>query len=191
MMQGIGNDIVDLGKARTESNSKRKGYLEKICTENEQQLIHQAKDSFQLLWVLWTMKESTYKIINRNTGLRNYAPLSFQCELSQLTATEATGTIICYGQLFHSHTTLKDGYIHSVAASLPAQLEKVNIMYPANSKSYKEEFNQSAVAYQLHKNTAGLPEMTHRTEGTRHAVSVSHHGRYLAIAYSDSPLSAD
>jgi phosphopantetheinyl transferase (holo-ACP synthase) len=62
----IGNDIVDLSLAPKESNWKRKGFLDKIFTKNEQLRIIKSDNPENMVWNLWTRKEAAYKIFNRN-----------------------------------------------------------------------------------------------------------------------------
>ena len=76
-----GNDIVDMATAATESNWKRKGFLEKIFTQKEQEYIHKAASPTQMVWKLWSMKESAYKIYTRQFGGRFFAPLKLSCTL--------------------------------------------------------------------------------------------------------------
>ena len=75
----IGNDIVDLNLAKTQSNWKRKGYLDKIFTENEQNLIFESENPTAKVWNLWSRKEAAYKIYNRSTNIRVFNPKKFDC----------------------------------------------------------------------------------------------------------------
>ena len=77
----IGNDIIDLSFARLESNWQRTGFLEKQFTANEQKLILTAKNSFILVWKLWSMKEAAYKIYLQQNETRFFAPKKFDCLL--------------------------------------------------------------------------------------------------------------
>jgi len=70
----IGNDIVDLQLARKESNWQRPRFLGKIFTEEEQYFIHTANDKDVAVWLLWSGKESVYKIIARLEKRRFFAP---------------------------------------------------------------------------------------------------------------------
>ncbi len=70
----IGNDIVDLQFARKESNWQRPRFLEKIFTEEERHFIHTANDKEVAVWLLWSGKESVYKIIARLEKRRFFAP---------------------------------------------------------------------------------------------------------------------
>lgn len=186
----VGNDLVDLEKAALDSNWKRKGYLEKICTLHEQQLIWQAKDPSLLFWVIWTMKESAYKIINRQRGIRSYSPSSLQCSKIVINPKGAAGTVNYQEETFHTTTEIKDHLIHSIAVLHPKELLKVTVFYLKNTEKYMEDFNQSSKDYQLSKKN-GLPEMTNRLTGLKHVASISHHGRYLAIVHSGSLQSTD
>ena len=75
----IGNDIIDLALALKESNWKRKGFLDKIFTKNEQLLILNTQNPEVMVWNLWSRKEAAYKIYNRQTGIRGYFPLQLEC----------------------------------------------------------------------------------------------------------------
>ena len=66
----LGNDIIDLHKVKAETNWQRAGYLTKIFNAEEcVQILHAAKPD-QMIWLLWSMKEASYKIINRETTER-------------------------------------------------------------------------------------------------------------------------
>ena len=70
----IGNDIIDLSLAKTQSNWQRKGFLEKLFSNDEQQLILEASNSFEMVWRLWSMKEAAYKIYTQHNEIRFFAP---------------------------------------------------------------------------------------------------------------------
>jgi hypothetical protein len=48
----IGNDVIDLSLAKKESNWQRKGFLKKLFSNDEQQLILEALNSFEMVWRL-------------------------------------------------------------------------------------------------------------------------------------------
>ena len=54
----IGNDIVDLALAEKESNWKRKGFIDKIFTPQEQSLIKTSINQEIIIWNLWSRKEA-------------------------------------------------------------------------------------------------------------------------------------
>lgn len=222
----IGNDLVDLQLAVKESNWQRKGYLDKVCTAEEQQLILTSTNPLVTFWTLWSMKESVYKITNRITGIRNYSPTSYNCTIlqedklgikpdelrtgtqqnrpagatDQLTIREIklTGKLHFEQQVFFSHTQIKGQRLHTIAVLQPTDFELIHTVFYQNHLAtkpipadYLHQFNQTTAPYVLSKNRSGIPEITHTTRGTKHPVSVSHHGRYLAIIYSGSLLLTD
>ena len=112
----IGNDIVDLALARKESNWRRKGFLNKIFTVHEQQLIRTAVDPDQMVWLLWSMKESAYKIAVRRSGKRRFAPIQLACNLTEWTHHRAEGTICYEAKEYQIKSLLTAKYIATVCA---------------------------------------------------------------------------
>ena len=77
----IGNDIIDLKKAKVESNWKREGFLSKIFTNDEQDSIHNSVDPFLQVWRLWSMKESVYKVFIQKGGKPALNPSKIDCKI--------------------------------------------------------------------------------------------------------------
>jgi len=109
----IGNDIVDLVQARLQSNWKRKGFLEKIFTQKEQELIFSSTNSENMVWNLWTRKEATYKIFNRNTQIRAFIPHLLECHLSN----EEFDTVTIENQTYYTQTVINEESIYTIAVS--------------------------------------------------------------------------
>ena len=106
-----GNDIVDIVVAAAESNWKRKGFLEKIFTLREQQYINNAAVPDEMVWKLWTMKESAYKVYIRQHGGRFFAPQKFHCIL----LSPGTG-LVTFNNISYQTTTISaKNYIYSIA----------------------------------------------------------------------------
>ena len=98
----IGNDVVDLALAKKKHNWKRSGFLNKVFTEREQNLITTAEDPTKMVWSLWSQKESIYKIIARREQKRSFAPKSLNTSSEQ----------------YHIETFYASDYIWSFAAEL-------------------------------------------------------------------------
>jgi phosphopantetheinyl transferase (holo-ACP synthase) len=186
----VGNDLVDLKQAAAESNWRRKGYLEKICSPAEQELILNAADPTAMLWLLWTMKEASYKVWNRMSGIRSYSPQQFICTDLVRNGSEATGIVTQHESVFFISSEVSDLLVHSTAAIQKEDLQDVSVCYLDNSPDYAAQFNLASTSYFLQKTISGLPSVIHKTSGRALAASVSHHGRYAAIVYSDSLQSA-
>jgi phosphopantetheinyl transferase (holo-ACP synthase) len=157
----IGNDIVDLDLAKKESNWKRNRFLDKIFSPNEQQLILSSEDQDLMVWNLWSRKEASYKIYNRQTGIIGFFPLRFECHYS----TTNTGTVSIDGFVFYTQTEITTNYIYSVAVSEMECFNKIkNIETTVNIKK---------------KN--GIPYLLNPISNSVNPVSITHHGRFQRI----------
>lgn len=154
----IGNDIVDLEIAAIESNWQRKGFLEKIFTMAERFLIHSANDPNLMVWLMWTMKEASYKAATDKSKIKTFAPCTLNCNNLILHKESATGNVIYQNETYLCQTELNLHYIHTMAALNPKTLREATVKisnYEESDRSYR----------------ASKPD------------SVSHHGAYLALIY--------
>lgn len=154
----IGNDIIDLALARKESNWQRKGFLDKIFTQEEQLLISDAENPEIMVWNLWSRKEAAYKIYNRQTGVRGYFPLQLECFYESSTS----GTVFCKGETYFTRTKISDEKIHTIAVSKKEYFKQIRNVKP------KDEINK----------TNGIPFVIDNQTQTVKPVSISHHGRF-------------
>ncbi|MHA4894959.1 4'-phosphopantetheinyl transferase family protein [Pedobacter sp. PWIIR3] len=152
----IGNDIVDLQQAAHESNWKRPGYLDKLFTTEEQFLISSAIQPEIMVWLLWTMKESAYKIESRSNKLREFAPVRLVCNNLIIHENNATGNVTYGDQIYFTNSVILDEYIHTIAAFTSEELYMVRIAITTPVNDNFRVTNPS---------------------------SISHHGKYLALAY--------
>lgn len=151
----IGNDIVDLLQAAKDSDWQRKGFLDKLFTSEEQFLISSDVHPPLMIWLLWSMKESAYKINSRVTKLRFFAPVKLICNNLIIHNNKATGNVQYDDHLYYTSSEIHPDYIHTLAADRPEELNLAEISIMDYHTGYRK----------------GNPQ------------SVSHHGRYLALAY--------
>ncbi|RZL40220.1 MAG: 4-phosphopantetheinyl transferase family protein, partial [Pedobacter sp.] len=172
----LGNDIVDLQLATIQSNWRRKGYLQKIFTEKEQDLIANVKDQDQMVWLLWSMKEAAYKIVNRQSLKRFYSPTKFSCTING-----NIGTVTFEHQIIYTRSEISENYINTTATSEHnRKLERYLLHHPA---TYIEDFNKLSHKFELTKNEANLPTIQDLLTEEFGPASVSHHGRYVSIVH--------
>ena len=124
----IGNDIVDLALAIKESNWKRKGYLDKVFTKNEQLRIIKSDNPNNMVWNLWSRKEAAYKIFNRNTGVRIYNPMQFEC----FDTDKSIGIVMNNGVSYYTKTEINFDYIHTVSVLDTNDFESVKLLNRTN-----------------------------------------------------------
>lgn len=153
----IGIDIVDLAQAEQDSNWKRPGYLDKLFTSEEQFMIASDIQPNIMVWLLWTMKESAYKIESGKNKLREFAPVKLLCSNLIIYDDIATGNVTYGDHLYFTKSMILQNYIHTIAAPTKEILESIRIEISTNSGQ----------EYRLNN-----------------PASVSHHGRFLALAYA-------
>jgi phosphopantetheinyl transferase (holo-ACP synthase) len=153
----IGNDIVDLAQAEQDSNWKRPGFLDKLFTTEEQFLISSDIQPCSMVWLLWTMKESAYKIGSRVSKLREFAPVKLSCSNLIIYDNTATGNVTYNEQLYFTKSTIEKTYIHTIAAKTIDGMNSIKIEI-METKDHQLRINN--------------PD------------SVSHHGNFLALVYA-------
>lgn len=161
----IGNDIVDLALARKESNWKRKGFLDKIFTKNEQLLISSADSPTTMVWNLWTRKEATYKIYNRQMQIRGFFPLQIECFDTETVANFTFGQAHVHGQVYFTKTELHSEFIHTIAVENKQYFDTIITL---NSRNNIEK-------------QIGIPSYLAKENAVMSPVSISHHGRFERI----------
>ncbi|WP_118973312.1 4'-phosphopantetheinyl transferase family protein [Taibaiella koreensis] len=174
----IGNDIVDLACAARESNWQRRGWLQKLFTTAEQEYIHAAEIPAHIVWLLWSMKESAYKMAHRKDGISRFAPLQLVCTDVQLQPGTARGCVITASDYHYTSSRITPDFVHTLA------LEQNN---SGSATVYISDSMEAATipGYVVRKNDKGVPGLQHILTGNIRPVSISHHGRFAAIAYLD------
>jgi phosphopantetheinyl transferase (holo-ACP synthase) len=153
----IGNDIVDLALAQKESNWKRKGFVEKIFTAQEQLFINSAKNQEIMIWNLWSRKEAAYKIYNRQSGIRAYNPIQFECFDLDLDI----GKVAFGNQVFYTQTTVTLEFIYTESVLKTEDFNKIKVL---NNAIEIQKIN-------------GIPFYTNENL----VISKTHHGRFERI----------
>ncbi|SHG77110.1 4'-phosphopantetheinyl transferase superfamily protein [Flavobacterium fluvii] len=161
----IGNDIVDLALAQKESNWKRKGFLDKIFTKNEQFQILNAQNPEIMVWNLWSRKEAAYKIYNRQTQIRGYFPLQLECFDLEIIDGITFGKVVIKEDIYFTKTAITPQFIHTIAVE--DVLDFVKITTLENQKN-------------ILKNN-GIPNYFEKESSVPRPTSISHHGRFEQI----------
>ena len=179
----IGNDIVDLDLAKTESNWQREGFLKKQFTKLEQVLISNAKDSFEMVWLLWSMKEAAYKIWVQQNKERVFAPIKFECELLKLDQ----GIVKYKDHIYYSDSMINESFIHTIAllekkAEVYSQIGSPHGIDAAIKKKLAEITGFSVDEISQRKSIKGVPSYYHKKQKLIKSCSISHHGNYGAFS---------
>lgn len=178
----LGNDVVDLELALTQSNWRRKNYLSKIFSFQEQEVISEAANPDVMVWLFWSMKEASYKVINRITKHRDFTPLAYNCA-SLINSEGATGEVNYKGTTLLCQSKITGKFIHTVAFKNHLSFSDIKVIDKPNRKDYHAVFNNAQLNLQLIKGPKKLPEIYDQVNQCKYLASVSHHGAYLSIAY--------
>ncbi len=196
----VGNDIVDLQLARKESNWQRPRFLEKIFTEEERHFIHTANDKDAAVWLLWSGKESVYKIIARLEKRRFFAPKKIAfCtdDFSRRRVDDLTAKVVSTGYTFSTKSVVTDTHIHTVAQldNINKKLIKNNFYIKKNNyptqhkttrqhllKNYAKMTNLAVADLRIQKDENQIPYLYHQNEKQSTVISISHHGNYGGYA---------
>jgi phosphopantetheinyl transferase (holo-ACP synthase) len=187
-----GNDIVDIAVAAAESNWRRKGFLEKIFTSRELEYIQDSPAPGEMVWKLWTMKESAYKIYTRQYGGRFFAPQQLCCTI----LTDKTGIVECKHEQYQTTSHTARNYIYCIASlkgSAHAELINSCFYLPAMEHNKQQQFiykkivaRYSAVkgianeGVAVVKNKNGIPFLI-CPDKAQVPVSITHHGHFAAF----------
>lgn len=154
----IGNDVVDLVLAQKESNWKRKGFLNKLFTSFEQDLIKKAPNQDEMVWMLWSIKESVYKAYQRINYNEGFYPIKI--EILELNSKNES-IIQLFGTFFYGKTTIDKDFIKTIVFLNKSDFNRIHYLRTS--------------VYTKNKN--GLPVELHSNQ----PISVSHHGRIKEI----------
>lgn len=161
----IGNDIVDLVLAQKESNWERKGFLDKIFTQQEQLLILNSENPEVTVWNLWSRKEAAYKIHNRKTQIRGYFPLQLECFDLEILDGITFGKVMIKNSVYFTKTVIDNQFIHTMAVINSEDFDKIKTL--ENRKN-------------IRKND-GIPYYFENHNSPSRPASISHHGRFEQI----------
>ncbi|MGM0933061.1 MAG: 4'-phosphopantetheinyl transferase family protein [Bacteroidota bacterium] len=187
----IGNDIVDLQLAKTQSNWRRRGYLQKIFTKEERQQILDSENRDKMVWLFWSMKEAAYKAWQRKNNLApKFNPRSLECFLQSSNSNSTTGKVIIEEESVFIKSFFNSNFIHSRASCR----EDEKIIW--KSLSSKEDLRQSLLREfvatagtfskfpKLKKDRNFIPQLFINDQAPSYNFSLSHHGSFSGFAFS-------
>lgn len=179
----IGNDIVDLKLAETESNWERKGFLEKQFTNQEQKVVLSSKNPFLQVWLFWSMKEAAYKCYTQQYKKRFFAPKKMECKMISKTS----GIVKIEEEIYFSKSTITKNYIHTIS-SKSVSINHFSNLFLLDKKESKSIFlNQKITSLfsdntEILKDNFGVPNLYQKQKKLPPSISKSHHGNYCGFA---------
>ena len=184
----IGNDIVDLQFAES-TNWQRPRFLDKLFTQEEQYYIKTAQNPEQMVWQLWSAKETAYKIYTRLYPSRFYNPLAFKCDLDNNLWRVSFGDFSTNVSIqIEAHYIFSEGSLNSYKSiSKIISLDNKN---PTHQSSHVKldllyamatALNVPVTQLELIKNNFGVPSVMYQSK--KIPVSIAHHGDYGCFSF--------
>ena len=200
----VGNDIVDLSLA-SRNAWKQERFLDKVLLSSEKELVKNSSDPGTLLWLLWSMKESAYKLNFRTDLKRSMNPIRFTCSFDTEielgfdceTGSRVEGRVSVGQKVYRTDSIIRKGYVHTTA--LPVrQSQMVSVGQISADDPDKVRHNTineliqafaitSGLKYETLKFTKdknGIPLLTDADRSFCKACSISHDGRFGAYAFA-------
>lgn len=162
----LGHDIIDLALAKKESNIYRKGYLDKVLTQAEQDLMQKHQNPWLCFWIFWSQKEAVYKLIRQKSEERGYYP----CKIEVQNTNFQTGKVCFNNQIYHTQTKYSKDKIETIALENPSHFSQIITL----DRSLQIVKNDEIPFIEIHQN--------------KQNVSKSHHGRFQSTLTFKNPI---
>jgi hypothetical protein len=189
----VGNDVVDLADPETRLSGLHPRFEERVFGAAEREALEASRSRHQLHWALWAAKESAYKARKRLDPEAVFSPRAFAVELSPLPTTGgvAVGRVFHRGDVFDLEVRVDGASVHAVARSESEAGARV-VWKVGGTRSDPgvavRRLAAAAIGAALGLDPDGLrivgrPPVA--TDGDRRldvGVSLSHHGRFVAVA---------
>jgi len=183
----LGNDIIDIKLTAKTTNWQRTGWLDKVCTTEEQSTIHRSVHAFLTVWRIWTMKESAYKISIQSGESHSLNPTRFHT----IFLNENVGEVLFGNQKIETFTTISSAYIHTIAWDQSLEMPAIKTGIVSEQQQLKIELLRDigkAYAYpikdlKIESAINRVPFISHHNERLECPLSMSHHGKFSAYTY--------
>lgn len=183
----IGNDVVDLNLAKTQSNWQRNRFLEKLFTEEEQKIIKNSDDSFLQVWLFWAMKEAAYKCHVQQYQKRFFSPKKFSCKIIN-----STKSIVDFDQnKYIVKHCISNNYIYTIAQKSNLKKMVSEVFFIDKNSCSTKIVHQKLLSHfspdvSLNKNGLGVPYLVQNKKVLPFSISLTHHGNFGAFVISEA-----
>ena len=189
----VGNDVVDLADPEARLSGLHPRWGERVFCAAERKALDASRSRHLLHWTLWAAKESAYKARRRLEPRAVFSPKDYEIELSSLPAPAgvARGRAFYRSEVFDLEVRLHGESVHSVATSEDEAGARVLGKVEETSDDPGVAVRRLAVGAlgpALGLGPVGLrivrrpPVAIDRDRRIEVAVSLSHHGRFVAFA---------
>ncbi|TPV34856.1 4'-phosphopantetheinyl transferase superfamily protein [Paucihalobacter ruber] len=186
----IGNDIVCLSTANRSKHIGSKRFLDKIFTVEEQVMIVNSEDPNLIIWKLWAVKESAYKLFVQQGFQPEFAPKKIICKKAnehfQVSMDNFKTSVDCIAntKFVYAQTILEKSKVISSCFELDSniyynQSQQVSLALKKNASLF---FQIDVRLIQLNKAKNNIPKLSYKNTFLPVNVSLTHHGSFGAFA---------
>jgi hypothetical protein len=195
----VGNDVVDLADPETRLDGLHPRFATRVFTAAERSLLEASADRQRLHWALWAAKESAYKALKQLEPTLAFSPRRLEVALdaeSLLAGGCATGTVGCGELGVDVGIRLGAGSVHAIARGprcADARVLSAVDQAGSDASLAVRRLATSAIAAAMSVDDAALwigglpPHVAFRGSRLAVALSLSHHGRFVAFAAALPP----
>ena len=194
-MRLLGNDLVDLKDRDSLDILKNSRFLNRVFSKTEQTLIREAASPFERAWLLWGAKEAAYKALKRANPELLFSPrkIIVKDNLKNVHIENLKLTL-----QWESASEWIHAWCHNLDVPPETAVTPLAGLKDSRPRAYSSESSLCrgfAVDY-LEKKLGFTPEIQKKAESPRHPpllyhngealpyiLSLSHHGRYCALAF--------
>ena len=190
----IGNDIIDIAYTKETTDWQRKGWLSKVCTTSEIKLVQESTDPFEVIWRMWSMKESAYKVYIQKGGEHKLNPKSFETKFTD----DVRGEVQFDNLKLDCVTDVDHCYISTYAYEFGenqgciVDASMLGFESGRTEEMRKKLLKDIAITYQYHLQDLSIQSSINRVPSVYLkekyldiSISMSHHGRYAAYAFTN------
>jgi len=194
--QWVGNDIVDLKDPQAQGKAHNERFLARICADVELPLVTQAKFPHVALWTLWSIKEASYKVVQKCLPAAKAIPNQFVCQEGEngvwdcrYQEMRCRVRVAVNDDFVHAVACLADGIIHwdnvvvktdeLLTGGNPSEAVRQLAVHLLREKGYQDcsivrrKELQRILPPQIYQGGIPLPNSD---------ISLSHDGRFVAVA---------
>lgn len=196
----IGNDVVDLDDGDSLPGARHRSFDARVFSCGERELLARSAHPDRTRWVLWAAKESAYKAARRLDPTTVFAPSRFVVALHA----QDRATVTAAGRCFAVDVIATRHYVHAVAYSPSVVATRIciavsrlgsdtidascgrpgvavrKLALAALAKTLGVAADQLAIG--ADPRDRRIPTLLMRAHRRPIALSLSHHGRFVAFA---------
>jgi phosphopantetheinyl transferase (holo-ACP synthase) len=195
----VGNDVVDLGDPETAADAAHPRFDERVFSADEREQMVLSDDPLRMRWILWAAKESAYKAARRVDPKTVFSPSCFHVRLDD----QLHGTVVVSHYSFEVRVDVHGDCIHAVASEKVRDSRELAYGLGRSGDSDPSARVRSLAIGSLAerlgvrgsdlsvRRIARLPQLCVDGQPTDHALSLSHHGRFVAWACMVEPKATE